>query len=58
MTTVTGLTAAIEALVGAACLAMAWVCRSRGTSLFRGVAVALAVAGAVAIANAVVSLFR
>ena len=54
----TGVTSAIEALVGAACLAMAWVCWRRRTPSFRGVAVVLAVAGAVAISNAVVSLFR
>jgi hypothetical protein len=58
VTTVTGLTAAIEGLVGAACLAMAGACWMRGTTLFRGVGVVLAVAGAVAIANAIVPLVR
>ena len=53
----TGVTSAIEALVGAACLAMAWASWRRGTPSFRGVAVVLAVAGGVAIANAVVSVF-
>ena len=52
----TGLTATIEALVGAACLSMAWPCWARATPLFRAVGVALGVAGAVAIANAVVSV--
>lgn len=58
MATVTGLTAVIEALVGAACLSMAWACWTRGTALFRGVGIVLAVAGAVAVANAVASLLR
>jgi len=58
VTTVTSVAAAIEALVGAACLAMAWVCWRRATPLFRGVGIVLAVAGLVAIANAVVSAFR
>jgi len=56
--TVTGLTAAIEALVGVACLAMAWGCWTRGTALFRGVGVVLAVAGLVAIVNAIGSQLR
>lgn len=55
MTIVTGLTAAIEALVGAACLAMASGCWKRNTALFRGVGVVLAVAGLVAIGNAIAS---
>jgi hypothetical protein len=55
---VTGVTAVIEALVGAACVAMAWACWTRDTALFRGVGLALAVAGVVAIANAVVSSVR
>jgi hypothetical protein len=53
---VTTATAAVEALVGAACLAMGWACWQRATPVFRAVAAVLAVAGAVAVANAVVSL--
>ncbi|MEP6759018.1 MAG: hypothetical protein ABJB55_07485 [Actinomycetota bacterium] len=49
-------TAAIEALVGVACLAMAWPCWKRGTPLFRVVGLVLGVAGSVAIVNAVVSV--
>ena len=56
MRTVTIVTAAIEALVGTACIAMGWACWTRGTTLFRVVAVVLVVAGLVAIANAIVSL--
>jgi hypothetical protein len=56
--TVSGVTAAIEALVGVACVAMAWACWTRRTALFRGVGIALAVAGVVAIVNAVVSSVR
>jgi hypothetical protein len=52
---VTGVTAVIEALVGAACVAMAWACWTRDTVLFRSVGLVLALAGVVAIANAVVS---
>jgi hypothetical protein len=55
---VSGVTAAIEALVGVACVAMAWACWTRRTALFRGVGIALAVAGVVAIVNAVVSSVR
>jgi len=55
---VSGASAVIEALVGAACVAMAWACWTRATVLFRGVGVVLAVAGVVAIANAVVSSVR
>jgi hypothetical protein len=55
---VTGATAVIEALVGAACVAMAWACWTRHTALFRGVGIALAVAGVVAIVNAIVSSVR
>jgi len=55
---VSGVTAAIEALVGVVCVAMAWACWTRRTGLFRGVGIALAVAGVVAIVNAVVSSVR
>jgi peptidoglycan/LPS O-acetylase OafA/YrhL len=53
---VTEATAAIEFLVGAACLAMAWPCWRRGGWTFRAVAGVLAVAGLVAILNAVASI--
>jgi hypothetical protein len=53
---VTTVTAAIEALVGAACLAMGWLCWQRATTVFRSVGVVLAIAGAVAVVNAIVSL--
>lgn len=49
-------TVVIEALVGGACLAMAWACWMRGTTLFRWVGIGLAVGGAVAVTNAVVSV--
>jgi hypothetical protein len=53
---VTALTATIEALVGAACLAMGWVCWQHATAVFRAVGVVLAIAGAVAVGNAVASV--
>jgi hypothetical protein len=52
----TWLTAAIEALVGAACLAMGWASWRRGTPAFRVAAAVLTLAGATAVLNAVVSL--
>jgi hypothetical protein len=52
----TWVTAAIEALVGAACLAMGVTSWRRATLLFRVVAVVLVVAGATAVVNAVVSV--
>jgi len=52
---VTIVTAAIEALVGVACIAMAVVCWRHATPLFRIVAAILALAGVVAIANAAIS---
>lgn len=54
----TAVTAAIEALVGVACLAMAWACWQRATPVVRMVAAALAVAGVVAVVNAAISLER
>jgi len=54
---VTGLTATIEALVGAACLAMGWACWQRATPIFRAVAAVLAIAGVVAVGNAALSLW-
>jgi len=53
---VTGLTATIEAFVGAACLAMGWACWQRATPIFRTAAMVLAIAGLVAVGNAVLSL--
>jgi hypothetical protein len=52
----TWVTAAIEALVGAACLVMGVASWRRATALFRLVGVVLLVAGATAVANAVVSI--
>ena len=52
----TWVTAAIEALVGAACLAMGAASWRRATPLFRVVAVVLLLAGATAVVNAVVSV--
>ena len=52
----TWLTATVEALVGAACLAMAWPWWRRATPVSRVVAVVLAIAGATAIGNAVLSV--
>ncbi len=49
------MTAAIELLVGAACVALAWPWWRRGGVMFRLVGGALALAGAVAIANAVMT---
>jgi hypothetical protein len=53
---VTWATATIEALVGAACLAMGWASWRRATPLFRGVAVVFAIAGLTAVGNAARSL--
>jgi hypothetical protein len=53
---VTTVTAAIELLVGLACLAFALPSWQRGGGSFRLLAVCLALAGAVAIVNAVVTL--
>jgi hypothetical protein len=53
---VTTVTAAIELLVGLACLAFAWPSWQRGGGSFRLLAVCVALAGAVAIVNAVVTL--
>jgi hypothetical protein len=52
----TWLTAAVEALVGAACLAMGVASWRRDTPLFRVVAVTLVVAGAIAVINAAASI--
>jgi putative effector of murein hydrolase len=53
---VTVLIAVIEFLVGAACAALALPMWSRGTTLFRAVAVALLVAGLAAMINAIVTV--
>ena len=52
----TGLTTTVEALVGAACLAMGWACWQRATPVFRAMGVVLAIAGLVAVGNAALSL--
>jgi hypothetical protein len=49
------MTAAIELLVGAACVALAWPWWRRGGQAFRIVAAVLALAGSVAIVNAVMT---
>jgi TRAP-type C4-dicarboxylate transport system permease small subunit len=54
---VTGLTTTVEALVGAACIAMGWACWQRATPVFRAAAVMLGIAGVVAIANAATALW-
>jgi hypothetical protein len=53
---VTVLIAVIEFLVGAVCTALALPMWSRGTTLFRVVAVVLVVAGLAAMINAIVTL--
>jgi hypothetical protein len=53
---VTVVTAVIELLVGAACVAFAWPSWRRGGLRSRVLAAALALAGAIAIVNAVVTL--
>jgi hypothetical protein len=53
---VTSVTAVIELLVGAACIAIALPCWRQGSPLFRIIAVALALAGITAVINAVVTL--
>lgn len=52
----TWLTAVIELLVGAACIAIAVPCWRQGTPMFRVMGVVLAIAGATAVVNAVVTL--
>ena len=52
----TTITAAIELLVGLACIAFAWPCWLRAETSFRVLAAVLAFAGAVAVVNAVVTL--
>jgi hypothetical protein len=53
---VSTLTAAVELLVGLACVAFGWISWQRGGTMFRIVGAALAVAGTVAIVNAVAEL--
>jgi len=53
---VTSLTAVIELLVGAACIAIALPCWRQGSPMSRTVAVVLGVAGLTAVINAVVTL--
>ena len=52
----TGLTAVIELLVGAACVAIALPCWRQGSTAFRVIGAVLAVAGLVAVVNAVVTV--
>jgi hypothetical protein len=53
---VTTVTAAIELLVGAACVALSWVSWRHGGTAFRIVAACLASAGIVAMVNAVATV--
>jgi putative effector of murein hydrolase len=53
---VTTVTAVIELLVGAACIAIAVPCWRQGSTAFRVMSVVLAVAGLTAVVNAVVTL--
>ena len=52
----TSVTAVIEFLVGAACIAVAVPCWRQGSTTFRVIGVVLGVAGVVAVVNAVVTL--
>ena len=52
----TSVTAVIELLVGAACIAIAVPCWRQGSTTFRVIGVVLGVAGVVAVVNAVVTL--
>jgi hypothetical protein len=53
---VTSVTAVIELLVGAACIAIALPCWRQGVPVFRVIGVVLAIAGVTAVINAVVTL--
>jgi putative effector of murein hydrolase len=53
---VSAVTAVIELLVGAACVALAVALWARRTPTFRVVAICLAIAGLVAVVNAIVTL--
>jgi hypothetical protein len=55
---VTSVTAVIELLVGAACIAIAVPCWGQGSTMFRVMGAVLGVAGVVAVINAVVTLVR
>ena len=52
----TSVTAVIELLVGAACIAIAVPCWRQGSTMFRAVGVVLGLAGVVAVVNAVETL--
>ena len=54
----TSVTAVIELLVGAACIAIALPCWRQGSTIFSVMGAVLAVAGVVAVVNAVVTLVR
>ena len=54
----TSVTAVIELLVGAACIAIALPCWRQGSRVFRVFGVVLAVAGVTAVINALVTLVR
>lgn len=54
----TSVTAVLELLVGAACIAIALPCWRQASTVFRVIGVVLALAGLTAVANAVVTLVR
>ena len=54
----TSVTAVIELLVGAACIAIAVPCWRQGSTVFRVMGIVLAIAGITAVGNAVVTLVR
>ncbi len=54
----TSVTAVIELLVGAACIAIALPCWRQGSTVFRVMSVILAVAGITAVVNAALTLVR
>jgi putative effector of murein hydrolase len=55
---VTSVTAVIELLVGAACIAIAVPCWRQSSAVFRVIGVLLAVAGITAVVSATVTLVR
>jgi hypothetical protein len=55
---VTSVTAVIELLVGAACIAVALPCWRQGSTVFRVMGAVLAVAGGTAVVNALATLLR
>ena len=54
----TSVTAVIELLVGAACMAIALPCWRQGSTVFRVMGAVLAVAGVTAVVNSLATLLR